>query len=454
MHPTVTIAQYIGESLSGLHRIREAVERGRKDRFTSLHHHISIRLLTASYYNIRKDAAIGIDGLTWQEYGTELAANIGDLHKRVQTSRYRALPSKRIWIPKGNAKMRPIGIQSIEDKIVQQALVWILEIIYEAEFVGFSYGFRSGKNCHNALDAIYVAITQRAVNWILDADIKSFFDTVSHHWLMEFIKHRIADSRILRLINKILRAGVSEDGEWSRTTVGTPQGAIISPMLSNIYMHYVLDLWIQKWRKTKANGEVYIVRYADDWITGFQYESDAVEFKKLLHERLSKFGLELQEEKTRLIEFGGYAIPSRKAAGNGAPETFNFLGFTHICSTNPKTGRFQLKRQTIAKRLHAKVNEISRELRKRMYQPIELIGKWLRVVMVGYFNYYSVPDNRRACWIFRGAINRVWLKVMRRRSQRGKKLTWEKFNKTIKQWIPELTILHPYPNQRLIVNPK
>ena len=390
--------------------------------------------------------------MTGQEYGEGLESRIMDLHDRVQSGRYRAKPSKRVWLPKPDGRHRPIGIAALEDKIVQQGAVRVLNQIYEKDFHGFSYGFRPERSPHNALDAIWVGITQRKVNWVLDADIKSFYDTINHTWLMEFLERRIADPRMLRLIRKWLRAGVSEDGEWSRTEVGTPQGSVISPLLSNIYLHYVLDQWVTEWRKNKAVGEVIIVRYADDFVMGFQYRREAERFLGEMKERFDQYGLEIHREKTRLIEFGRFAEANRAERGEGKPETFDFLGFTHICSRTQKGNRFTIRRKTIAKRLRTKLKEVRKAIIRRRHEPVPALGKWLRSVVQGHLNYFAVPGNRKAVDRFRTEINRAWLFALRRRSQKSRNLTWDRIKHLIKTWIPTAKTQHPYPNQRFCVN--
>lgn len=447
----VTCTQRQEEALIGLDRIREAAKRDKNLRFTSLMHHITIELLREAYKALKKDAAPGIDDMTWKQYGEKLEENLSDLHQRVQSGRYRAMPSKRIWIPKPDGRQRPIGIAAIEDKIIQQAVVWVLNQIYEEDFMGFSYGFRPGRSQHNALDALWVGITQRKVNWVLDADIRSFFDTVDHEWLMKFVEHRIADKRILRLLRKWLRAGVSEDGQWLKTSVGTPQGAVISPTLANIYLHYVLDQWINHWRKRQAHGEVIIVRYADDVVIGFQYQNEAELLLQALRERMAKFGLELHQEKTRLIEFGRFAAANRAARGEGKPETFDFLGFTHICATTRKNKQFTIRRKTISKRLRAKIKAVRMEIMRRRHNSVPEQGKWLRSVVQGHFNYFAVPGNKQSIDIFRTEVIKSWLHALRRRSQKARCLTWDRIKRLVKTWIPTTMIRHPYPNQRLRV---
>ena len=368
--PTMAEAPNSDPMMSGLERIRQAARKDKKLRFTSLMHHITVGALEEAYQSLKKDASAGVDGVTWTEYGEGLWPRLIDLHGRVQSGRYRALPSKRAWIPKADGRMRPLGIAAIEDKIVQLAMVWVLQAIYEEDFAGFSYGFRPGRSQHQALDAVWMGTVERNVNWIVDADIRSFFDTIDHGCLMKFVEHRIADPRVLRLLRKWLRAGVSEDGEWSRTTVGTPQGAVISPLLANIFLHYALDQWVKWWRDNVGVGEVIIVRYADDFVVGFQMESSAKRFLHELRERLAKFKLELHPDKTRLIEFGGFAQVNRSRKGLGKPETFNFLGFTHRCAKRRKDGVFTVIRTTMAKRLGATVKRIGQELMKRLAQPI------------------------------------------------------------------------------------
>jgi group II intron reverse transcriptase/maturase len=414
-------------------------------------HHISVDLLRQSYGALKRDAAAGIDEVTWQEYGQGLEERLADLHDRIQAGRYRAHPSKRVWIDKPDGRQRPIGITALEDKIVQKCLVWVLEQIYEEDFLGFSYGFRPGKSQHHALDAVYVAITQRKVSWVLDADIRGFFDTLDHGWLMKFVAHRVADPRILRLIRKFLRAGVSEDGQWSKTEVGTPQGAVLSPLLANIYLHYVLDLWVHWWRSHHAQGEVYIIRYCDDFVLGFQYRSDAERFQMELARRLAQFNLELHPEKTRLIEFGRFAAATRQKRGEGKPETFDFLGFTHYCAKRRSDGGFTVRRKTIAKRMRAKLKEVNQALRRKRHMSIWQQGRWLGAVIRGHINYYGVPGNVESLDAFRTQAVRSWLKALRRRSQKGRSLTWSRFKHWIEKWIPRVRIVHPHPNQRLRV---
>ena len=440
--------------MNRLDRIREAAERDKNLRFTSLMHHITEDLLRSAYITLNRSAAAGVDAVTWREYGKKLKEHLPALHERVQSGKYRAMPSKRIWIPKPDGRKRPIGIAVLEDKIVQQAVAMVLNQIFEVDFLGFSYGFRPKRNPHNALDAVWVGIEKRKVNWVLDADIKGFFDAISHEWLLKFLEHRIADQRLLRLCRKWLRAGVSEAGQWSKTDVGTPQGAVISPVLANLYLHHVLDLWTDAWRKT-ARGDVIIVRYADDFVMGFQYRNEADLFVQQLQERMAKFGLELHQEKTRLIEFGRFAAANRSKRGERKPETFDFLGFTHICAKTKRGNRFTIRRKTIAKRLRAKVKKMKEGIRLRMHDPIPEQGQWLRAVVLGHLNYYAVPGNKQSTDAFRTAAMRQWLHALRRRSQKARSLTWERFQRLVRTWLPTSRVRHPYPTQRLrVTNPR
>lgn len=436
----------------GLRRVREAARRNTRLRFTNLLHHVTAELLQQAYEALNPRATPGVDGVTWWEYGRGLPERLTDLHRRIHRGSYRAQPSLRIYIPKNDGRRRPIGIAALEDKIVQQAVLWVLQAIYEEDFTGFSYGFRPGRNQHDALDAVWVAIMQRKVSWVLDADIQGFFDTVSHAWMEKFVAHRVGDSRILRLIHKWLTAGVSEDGRWSGTAVGTPQGATISPLLANVYLHYVLDLWVAAWRKHHARGEVYIVRYADDFIMGFQYQSDAQALKRALKQRLGAFGLWLNSNKTRLIEFGRFAAQRRAEHGEGKPETFDFLGFTHICGRRRNDGGFLVKRKTIGKRFGAKVQAVTAELKRRRHDPLAEQGRWLRAVVQGYYNYHAVPGNYRILQRFRDEVARAWFRALRRRSHKASVLTWSRLRRLVNAWLPTPKILHPYPNKRLCVS--
>ena len=406
-------------------RIRGAVTRNKKEKLTALLHHVSIDVLRWAFFNLKKRAAPGVDGVTWVDYAADLDRNLTDLHARVHSGAYRALPSRRRYIPKADGKQRPLGIAAIEDKIVQAAVVAILTPIYEAEFLGFSYGFRPGRSQHDALDALAYGINARKINWILDADISRFFDSLSPEWLVRFVEHRIGDRRIIRLIQKWLKAGVLEEGRLIETTEGTPQGSVASPLLANVYLHYVYDLWVQQWRKRHATGDMIVVRYADDTIVGFQHRHDAERFLIDLKERLAQFALSLHPEKTRLIEFGRYAAERRAERGHGKPETFDFLGFTHYCTTRKDGAGFQLGRKTQRKRMKAKLREIKETLRRHRHTPIDEQGRWLGTVMKGYFAYFAVPTNTYLLSAFRYHISIIWFRSLRRRSQRHR-LTWER----------------------------
>jgi RNA-directed DNA polymerase len=431
----------------GLLGVRVAAQQDKKRKFTSLLHHLTPELLRASFFALQKQAAPGVDGETWGDYAVELEQRIDDLHDRIHRGAYRAKPAKRTHIPKPDGRMRALGIAALEDKIVQQAARTVLAGIYEHDFLGFSYGFRPGRGCHPALEARFVGITQRQVNWLIAADIRGFFDTLSHEWLRKFLEHRIADQRMLRLLKKWLRAGVSQDGEWSPTQVGTPQGAGISPLYANVFLAYGLDLWIQDWRTRQAKGEVTIVRYADDFVIGFREESDARKCLAALGERLAKCGLALHPEKTRLIEFGRYAAERRAKRGDGPPETFDFLGFTHL-SGKTRRGDFTIHRKTSRKKFQAKLADLKEHLSRRRHDDLAQVGAWLQSVFRGWSLYYAVPGNYTRLRQFRDAIQDLGLRTLHRRSQRGRRLRWEKFSKLGKRWLPTPKILHPYPNVR------
>ena len=433
----------------GLHGVREAARKDSTLKFTALLHHVNEACLTEAFFNLKKTAAVGVDGVTWHEYERNVEANIADLHDRIHRGAYRARPSRRTWIPKPDGRQRPLGIASLEDKIVQQAVLWVLQSIYEQDFLGFSYGFRPGRSQHDALDALSVAITGKRVNWVLDADIEGFFDTIDHEWLVKFLEHRIGDRRILRLIRKWLRAGVSEEGQWSKTTVGAPQGSVISPLLSNVYLHYVFDLWIEWWRKHRCRDDVVVVRYADDFVIGFENHSEATACLEELHTRFAKFGLKLHEEKTRLIEFGRYAIERRERCDGSRPKTFDFLGFTHKCAKARKQGWFTIHRHSVMKRMRATLRAIKESLRKRMHRPLGETARWLRRVVQGWLNYHAVPSNSHRINRFVDEVTRLWLRVIRRRSQRGRsRWTWARMQRLARRHLPRPRIVHPYPNQR------
>jgi group II intron reverse transcriptase/maturase len=427
--------------------VRVAAYKDKRTRFTALLHHVNVDLLRESFLTLKRQAAPGVDGVTWKDYEEGLEDRLHDLNERIHRGNYRAQPSRRTYIPKPDGRMRPLGIAALEDKIAQQALVKVLNTIFEMDFLGFSYGFRPGRGPHDGLDALYMGLTTRKVNWVLDADIQGFFDTINHEWLMRFVEHRIADPRVLRLIRKWLRAGVSEDGKWSHTTVGTPQGAVISPLLANVYLHYVLDLWADQWRRHEAKGDVIIVRYADDFVLGFQHRWEAERFLSALQDRLGQFGLTLHPDKTRLIEFGRFAADNRSRRGVGKPETFDFLGFTHICGRTHRDNRFTVLRKTIAKRFRASLKAVKVRLRRCFHMGIEFTGNWLRSVFQGYLNYHAVPGNIERMLAFRTQVIRLWFRFLRRRGDR-RRITWKRFIPHVNRWIPRARILHPYPPER------
>jgi len=432
----------------GLEGVREAARKDGKLKFVSLLHHADVDALRRSFYQLKKTAAVGIDGVTWQDYEHDLEAKLIDLHGRIHRGSYQAKPPRRVYILKPDGRQRPLGITSIEDKIVQGTMGEILQNIYEEDFKGFSYGFRPGRSQHDALDALSVAISGKRVNWILDADIEGFFDTIDHEWLIKFLEHRIGDRRVLRLILKWLRAGIIEDNDWSETKMGTPQGAGISPLLSNIYLHYVFDLWIEYWREKRCKGEVIVVRYADDFVIGFEHQDEAQACLEELRMRFAKFNLKLHTEKTRLIEFGRYASERREKRGEKRPETFDFLGFTHQCAKTRKDGRFIIHRHSIGKRMRAKLLEIRLKLRKRINQPLGETARWLNRVVQGWLNYHAVPSNSHRIGRFVDEVTRHWLWTIRRRSQRGKSnWTWARMHMLVRRHLPKARMIHPYPRQ-------
>ena len=433
----------------GLERIRQRARARKKEKFTALLHHISIEHLEVTFSELKENAAAGVDGLTWRDYEQNLGSNLEALHARVHRGAYRPLPSRRVYIPKSDGGQRPLAVAALEDKIVQRAVAAVLNAIYEEDFLGFSYGFRPKRGAHDAMDALCVGVDRRKVNFILDADIRAFFDTVDQQWLIRFVEHRVGDRRIIRLIQKWLRAGVLEDGIVSVSEQGTGQGAVISPLLANIYLHYALDLWAERWRRRDAAGDMILVRYADDFIVGFEHETDARRFLDAMRERLGKFALSLHPEKTRLIEFGRFAADSRKRRGLGKPETFDFLGFTFICGKS-RRGKFLIHRKTRRDRKRAKLRKIKDALRRRMHQSIPVQGKWLGQVVGGYFNYHAVPTNSRALHSFREEVIRRWRRVLTCRGQRAA-LTWDKMKKLADEWLPKARILHLWPSQRFAV---
>ncbi len=435
---------------SALDRVRQAALADKELKFTNLWHHVyDVRRLREAYLALKRNAAPGVDGQTWEAYGRELEGNLRDLSERLRRGTYRARPVKRVYIPKADGRQRPIGVPVLEDKIVQRAAAQVLNAVYETDFLGFSYGFRPGRSAHMALDALAVGIETRKVNWLLDADIRGFFDTLSHEWLMKFVGHRIADPSVVRHIQKWLNAGVMEDGRRVDQEEGVPQGGSVSPLLANLYLHHVFDLWAEHWRKTRAHGDVIIVRYADDFVVGFQHESDARRFLDELRERFRQFNLELHAEKTRVIEFGRYAAERRERRGDGKPATFNFLGFTHACDETRK-GWFTVLRRTMAKRVRAKLKDLKEELRRRLHHSVEQVGGWLASVLCGHYRYYGVPRNSRMLNRFRDAVRRLWHRALSRRSQKAA-TTESRMSRLASRWLPSPRICQPYPAERLAV---
>jgi group II intron reverse transcriptase/maturase len=424
-----------------LERIRQAAEREKGGKLTSLMHHIySVDTLREAYYRLEREASPGVDGITWRQYGEELESNLQGLSVRLARGAYRASPVRRVYVPKSDGRQRPIGVPALEDKIVQRATVAVLNQIYELDFVDFSYGFRPGRSPHDALDALDKAIWNQKVNWVVDADVRSFFDAMVHEWAVTFVEHRIGDKRVIRLIRKWLTAGVLEDGTWSEVDQGTPQGGSLSPLLANIYLHYAFDLWIQQWRRKRAHGDVVVVRFADDFIVGFQHRSDAEQFLAELKERFQKFGLELNPDKTRLLEFGRFATERRQSRGEDKPETFDFLGLTHISGKDRK-GRFVVKRRTMRRRLQTKLREVKTELRRRLNVPVRKVGEWLASMLRGHYRYYGVVGNAEALSRFRYEVARLWHHTLERRSQKAR-VKWERMARLIKRWLPPARIYH------------
>jgi len=433
---------------NALDRVRQAALRNRKERFSALFHYMTVERLRGAFLQIKRGAAPGIDGVTWEQYERELEANLRELHARLHRGAYRAKPSRRAFIPKTDGRQRPLGIAALEDKIVQRAVTEVLNAVYEVDFAAFSYGFRPGRSAHEALDALAVGIRFKKISWIFDADVRDFFGSINHEWMIRFLEHRIADRRMLRLIRKWLKAGVIENGEWTAADEGSPQGASISPLLANVYLHYALDQWVQWWRRNVARGDVIIVRWADDFVVGFQYEADAKRFGEQLRGRFRKFSLELHPDKTRLIRFGRFARrDAGRFDGRRKPESFNFLGFTHYCGAT-RTGTFRICRITMKRRFTAKLLGVKVELRKRMHQSLADQGRWLRAVVRGYLAYHAIPGNWEAIGGFRTQVARYWYRTLRRRSQKTR-LTWEHMAKIVQNWFPPARILHPWPEQRM-----
>jgi group II intron reverse transcriptase/maturase len=440
-----------GSPHSELERVREVAKRDKEARFTALWHHVAdADRLRQAFFALKRDAAPGVDDVTWRAYEDGLEEKLSDLASRLTRGAYRAKPVRRGYIPKPDGRQRPIGVTAVEDKLVQRAVVDVLNAIYEVDFVGFSYGFRPGRGPHHALDALSVGLRQQRVNWVLDTDIRGFYDTIDHEWLVKFVEHRIADRRVVRHIQKWLAAGVLEDGMVRQVEEGMPQGASISPLLANIYLHYVFDLWVQQWRRRHAHGDVIVVRFADDMVVGFERREDAERFQRELGERLAKFNLELHPDKTRLLEFGRYAADRRQRRGEGKPETFNFLGFTHMCGKT-RQGWFAVLRHTIAKRKRDKLLALKKELRRRLHLPVPMVGRWLRSVLLGHYRYYGVPNNWHALSRFRVQVQRLWHRALRRRSQRSR-ISRDRMLRLTSLYLPYPRIMHPYPEQRLRVS--
>jgi len=437
-----------GPASRGLWRVRQAAKRDKHLRFTALFHHLTLELLCESFYALERQAAAGVDGVTWDSYKANLGENLRVLHARLHQGRYRTQPLRRVYIPKADGTQRPLGIACLEDKIVQQAVVSVLSAIYEGDFLGFSYGFRLGRGPHDALDALAVGLVKQKVWWVLDADIQSFYDTLDRHWLRRFLQHRIGDKRLLRLINKWLEIDIIDDsGHKTKPEKGIAQGLVLAPLMSNLYLHYVFDLWSQAWRKKRASGDVIITRFADDIVLGFQYQQEAAHFMDELAERLGAFGLTLHPVKTRLIEFGRFAAERRQQRGQGKPETFEFLGFVHICSQRLRDQRFTVKRRTIKKRMRKQLQAIKATLMRRRHDPVPQLGAWLRQVVQGHYNYYGVPGNMRNLKSFQVQVERYWFRAIRQRSQRHR-MPWSRFRSLAKRWIPKPQIVHPYPDTR------
>ena len=429
---------------SKLGRVREVARKDKDARFTALLHHVTPELLERSFRSLKKDAAPGVDGVRWRDYERGAPVRLLSLWEQAQQGRYRAVPSRRVYIPKADGRQRPLGIASLEDKVLQRAVTEVLNAVYEADFRGFSYGFRPGRSQHDALDALSVGLSKQ-VNWVLDADIRGFFDHLDRGWLVKFLRHRIADERILRLVIKWLNAGVLEDGQLSDSGEGTPQGGSLSPLLANVYLHYVLDLWADWWRKTHARGNVIIIRFADDFVVGFQYQDDAEKFREELRGRLAKFSLELHPDKTRLIEFGPHAARLRKARGEGKPETFTFLGFRHIARMT--RGRFWIQRTTDKKKMTAKLKSVKAELTRKRHLPVPEQGRWLASVIAGHQAYYAVPGNAKAVGAFRHRVIRHWRHALGRRSQKGR-VNWERMLRYVDRYLPPTRTMHPWPDKR------
>lgn len=433
-----------------LERIREAAMRDRKGQFTSIWHLVyDVNSLREAFHALKRQSAAGIDGTTKEEYESRLEENLSDLSERLKRGAYHAKPVKRVYIPKSDGRLRPLGIPVLEDKIVQRSTSEVLSAIYETDFRDFSFGFRPGKSQHLALDTLAARLEYWRLNWVLDADIRGFFDNIDHECLLRFLKHRIADERVLRHIQKWLRAGVFEKGEIQTAEYGTPQGGSISPLLANIYLHYAFDNWAHLWRLKEATGDMLIVRFADDIVACFEHREDAERFLAAMQVRMERFHLELNMEKTQLIEFGRNSPQAGGVRVKGQPQTFDFLGFTHYCGRT-RNGRFVVKRQTSRKKMQAKLQGLRKEMRRRMNDPVPEVGRWLGIVLKGHYQYYAVPFNLPKLGAFRHHVKCAWKRNLARRSQKAKD-TWARADYLAKQYLPLPKILHPYPSQRLHV---
>lgn len=436
-----------GSALSLLTRVRERSKADPHMRFDNLYSQLTVPFLRESFHQLKRRAQPGVDGMTWSMYAANLERNLQQLHERLHTGRYRAQPVLRRYIPKGDGRERPLGITTVEDKLVQQACASLLEAVFVPHFAGFSYGFRKQRNQHDALDALNAGLVRRKIRYVLDADIKGFFDAIDHGKLMTMLRQRIRDPRLLRLIRKWMKTGHVEGGRRHRGTRGTPQGGVISPLLGNIYLHYVLDEYAHWWRATQATGDMIIIRYADDFVVGFQHRHEAERFRQQLADRFAIFKLSLHAEKTRLIEFGRFAWANRRVRGEGRPETFDFLGFTHCCAETT-TGKFWVRRLTVKKRMRATLQRIKDQLRWRMHDSIKATSVWLRQVVTGYLNYHAVPGNLDRMRAFRTQVMRYWQRAIRRRSQKGRKWNWDRFNTLLNPLIPQPSLRHPFPLTR------
>jgi len=432
-------------------RLRQMAATDTQMRFTTLWHLVyDPDRLAETFFSLRKDGAVGVDRVDWATYDADLEANIRDLSARLRRGAYHAKPVRRVHIPKVDGTLRPLGITTLEDKLVQRVTAEVLQAIYEVDFHDFSYGFRPGRSPHHALDVLVEVLEGKKVNWVLDIDIRAFFDSIDHEWLLRFVEHRIADARVLRHIKKWLKAGVLEHGQVQRADYGTPQGGSISPLLANIYLHYALDNWATVWRKKQATGYMHLVRYADDVVACFQSRHDAERFQEALRQRLARFHLELHPGKTRLLEFGRFAAANRQERGEtGTPATFDFLGFTHSCGKT-RNAKFCVLRKSQRKKVQAKLKEISQTLRRRISDTIPSVGKWLKQVLTGHYQYYGVPRNSSSMKDFRYEVVQRWKKVLGRRSQKGY-VTWERMKRLSDRWLPEPRVTHPYPSQRVTV---